>query len=743
MQISKLLSTILTIAISGLVLLIATVYYAVKILPDTTHLTEVDYQVPLKIFSRDMKLIGLYGEKFRHPVNLSEIPPKLQLAYIAIEDQRFYNHPGVDPIGLARAAANFISTGRKSQGASTISMQVARNFFLTNEKTWMRKINEILLALKIEATLSKEKILELYLNKIYLGNRAYGVAAAGEVYYGKNLDELTTAQMAMLAGLPKAPSSANPIRNPEKAVARRNLVLRRMYEEGYINLFDYHQAINEPDEAKYHGIDLDADMPHVSQIVHQLMLKAFGQETHTRGFKVITTINSQLQEDAKAISKSHLDNYIKKRGLNQIINIKEQRFDDSSSWLKGSKSPLPRLTNVAVIMENDGQFTVIKNRQNDLLAIDALPDLIPGQLIQQKDGEWQPVFYNKPEIGAVVLSTQTGAILSLVGSLSENQYFNRATQAYRQVGSTFKPLLYATALSNGMNLASVVNDSPYVAYGGDTDLVWRPSNHDYSYSGPMRLRDAMVFSRNLVSIRLLDMIGIRNMIEMSTQFGLDSSTLPNDLSLALGSGTATPLMMASAYTTFSNQGLLSKPFIIERIYDQKNQEIPVVTDLNIDGVYFNQQTPEAVLKPEVAYLMFDLLKDVVKRGTARRARVLNRTDIAGKTGTTNDLRDAWFCGLNGQYSASVWVGFDDFSTLKAYSSQLALPIWTDIMAKWLKNKPSVTPEKPNNIVSLKIQPLHPEQKNQRKFELFDQSAPEFTQPEEQTATSSDNRSDIY
>ncbi|MDA9832027.1 PBP1A family penicillin-binding protein [Gammaproteobacteria bacterium] len=722
MKFSKLISLSLTLIALILSLMILCALYAIQYLPSTDHLTNIDYKVPLRIYTQDHQLIGQYGEKFRYPVQLNEIPLQLQNAYIAIEDQRFHQHPGIDPIGLARASLSYLSTGKKSQGASTITMQVARNFFLSNHKTWARKFNEILLAMKIEATQSKSQILELYLNKIYLGNRAYGVAAASEIYYNKSLTELTLAEMAMLAGLPKSPSQVNPIQNPEKAVERRNLILLKMLENDYITQDQYQTAVAEPDHAKYHGAQLDFDASHVSETVHQLMLKNFGKKVYTQGLTVITTIHRQLQDHAQKTIQHHINNYADKFQLNQSINIENQRHLSSESWFLNHKKALPPMTNMAVIMMQYPESTMIKTASEQWLIIASIEGA-PGDILSFKNDQWTHETYQQPQVAFTVMNNHTGAIQALIGSVNDDQYFNRATQAYRQVGSTFKPLLYATALANGLSLAAILNDAPYVSNGGGGDLIWRPANHDATYGGPMRLRDAMIGSRNLVSIRILDLIGIPKMINESKQYGLLTEKLPKDLSLSLGTGQSTVTAMTSAYSTFANKGNRAIPFIASGIYNQKGHRVTLNNEQPIDGIFLTQQKSVAVIHENIAYLMFDLLQDVVKRGTARKARSIGRSDIGGKTGTTNGLKDTWFCGLNGDYSASVWAGFDQFQSLNTYANGLALPIWIDIMADWLKHQPLSVPEKPNDIVSRKIPGLSG--KKSEYFELFDRSNPDF------------------
>ena len=591
-------------------------------LPDVTVLNDVHMQVPLRIYSADDKLIAEYGAKRRAPVTIDKVPQQLIQAILATEDSRFYSHSGVDMIGLVRASIAVITTGRKVQGASTITMQVARNFFLTRKKTYSRKLREILLAIKIDQTLTKQKILELYLNKVYFGNRAYGVAAAAHVYYGKSLDELTLPEMAMIAGLPQAPSRNNPLNDPENALKRRNHVLKRMLDVGYINQATYEKAIQSPQTAQYHEDRVHLEAPYVAEMARQAVVMMYGLRAYDAGLKVITTVSSPLQNDALGALQAGLIAYSQRHGLK---------------------------------------------------------DRIP-----------------KVQGAIVVLNPTNGAILALQGGF-DFQYssFNRALQAERQPGSSFKPFLYSAALAKGYTLASTINDAPLMIRDSGENVWWRPQNDTEEFYGPTRLRVALAESRNLVSIRLLRAIGIPYAVDYLQRFGFDADQLPHTLSLALGSGELTPLQIASGYAVFANGGYHVTPFFIEKIVDEKNTVL----------YQAEAEEPAQVVTPQNAYIMTQAMRSVIQSGTAQAAKTLNRTDLAGKTGTTNDQIDAWFSGFNSNLLATVWVGFDqNEQSLHEYGAQVALPIWIQFMKVALADQPLATMPQPADIVTARINP---------------------------------------
>lgn len=645
---------VLSLSLSALVLAGCLYFYMYLQLPDVATLKDMHLQVPLRIYTNDGKLIAEYGEKHRIPVKIEDVPKQLINAILVTEDNRYYDHPGVDFIGILRASKVLLLTGRKAQGASTITMQVARNFFLTREKTYIRKINEALLALKIESAFSKEKILELYLNKIYLGQRAYGVAAAAQVYYGKTLNQLTLPEMAMIAGLPRSPSTENPIRNPQAALERRNHVLERMIEAGLITRLAYEKAIAAPLDARLHGPRVAIQAPYVAEMVRQVMIDKFGEDAYTSGFSVYTTISSRLQEEANRSLIAGIIGYDKRHGL-----------------------PIP----------------------------------------YQQNGQWHVDHTPYVEGSLISISPQYGAILALTGGLSfELSHFNRVTQAQRQPGSSFKPFIYSAALEKGYTLASIVNDAPVVIPTLGAEKIWRPHNHTNKFYGPTRLRIGLSESRNLVSIRLLQQIGVSYALDYMSRFGFDEDQLPHALSLALGSGTVTPLQMAVGYSVFANGGHRLEPYFIDHITEH-GKLLYQVKPLPISP--HNQ-----VISPENAYLMNNALQEVIKSGTGRAALSLKRNDLAGKTGTTNEQMDAWFAGYNPDVVSIVWIGYDQPQTLNEYGSQAALPIWIDFMHGALTGLPERYLPQPTDIVSARIDPhsgllASPEQKN-AVFELFTQ-----------------------
>ena len=745
------------IAVLGLYLVI------VPGLPSIDVLKDVRYQVPLKIYSRDMKLMAEYGEKRRTPLEYNQIPDLMIKAVLAAEDARFFEHPGVDFQGLLRAAFYLIRTGEKGQGGSTITMQVARNFFLSREKTYLRKINEIMLALKIEDVLTKEEILSLYLNKIYLGNRAYGIAAAAQVYYGKPIDQLNVAQLAMIAGLPKAPSSYNPIVNPARAVSRRNYVLGRMHALNFITDEQYQQALAFVDDASLHGLSQEVTAPYVAEMVRAEMYKRYGEEAYSEGYSVVTSIDSRLQASANRAQRDDLLAYDRRHGYRGPIShheladdsgqmqwmdlLRDQRevnglFPALVLWVEDKLAVVyephrgvlridwPGLEWAAPPVGNAGHVGAKPKQASDILA---RGDII--RIVQEPDGQWFLAQVPTVEGALVSLDPHDGAIRALVGGFDfENRKYNLVTQAQRQPGSNFKPFNYSAGLAKGFTPATLINDAPVVFEDKGLEAAWRPENYSGKVFGPTRLREALVHSRNLVSIRLLRSIGISYDINyVSSRFGFDKKRLPRDLSLALGSVTVTPLEIVTGYAVFANGGYRTVPYFIDRIENaegeveyqadpytvcdwceekaketkerQANGEEPFV------GPPTREETPPVniaprVLTPQNAYLMRSMMMDVIKRGTGRRARVLHRPDIAGKTGTTNDQQDAWFSGFTPDVVTTTWVGFDDNRSLGAYEtgSRAALPMWIEFMRTALKGLPVRPLRQPPGLVTVRIDP---------------------------------------
>ena len=706
-----------------------------KELPDVSVLKDYQLQIPLRIFSADNELIAEFGDKHRNPVPYEKIPKNLINAVLATEDQRFFEHSGVDMLGLGRATIQLLLTGTKSQGGSTITMQVARNFFLTRKKTYSRKLKEILLAVKIDKELSKEKILELYLNKIYLGNHAYGIAAAAQTYYGKSLSELNVAECAMIAGLPKAPSALNPLANPTAALNRRNHVLARMLEQNYIDKATYEEAIRMPLSASYHGLAPDLDAGYVAEMVRQQVLREFGEKAYDKGLNIYTTIDPKLQKAANDALQRGLMDYDDRHGYRgPMDNLGFPEEHRLSQWVErlSDYKLVTRLSPAAVLsiqknsitaLLNDGRVIYIpweglswarkRLPHNGLgpmptMASDVvqLGDVIQVELLPNQT--WRLTQIPKVEGAIVALNPNNGALLSLAGGFDYNKSsFNRALQANRQPGSSFKPFIYAAALEKGFTLATIINDAPVVVDDPNLENYWRPQNDTKRFYGPTSLREALSKSRNLVSIRLLQAIGIPYALDYVSKFGFDVSRMPQSLSLALGTGTITPLEEAMAYSIFANGGYRITPYLIQRITDSRGQLIyeaapPTVCDGDECGTL--PKAP-AVISPQMAYLMTSVLKDVINRGTAHAAINLSRTDLAGKTGTTNDQKDAWFSGYNRNLVAVTWMGFDDPRSLHEYAARAALPIWMDFMHVALAQKPNAELPEPSGLITVKIDPV--------------------------------------
>ncbi|GAB4393154.1 MAG: penicillin-binding protein 1A [Gammaproteobacteria bacterium] len=715
------------------------ILYLQSQLPSVAALDKVQLQVPLRIYTNDNKLIAVFGEKRRIPLNYDQIPKQLIDAVLATEDQRFFDHSGIDIRGLARAAVELIRTGTKSQGGSTITMQVARNFFLSRKKTFLRKINEVLLAIKIDNTLSKEKILELYLNKIYFGNRAYGVAAAAQVYYGKPLQQLTLAQYAMLAGLPKAPSRLNPLVNQEAALARRNHVLSRMHENHLINDDTYSKTIAEPLTARYHNPKITVEAPYVAEMVRQQLYERFGEVVYTSGLQVHTTIDSKLQLAANRSLRDGLIAYDHRHGFRKPttrlgINSSRQEQLAAQATLSSVNDLIPAVVtqvnprSIQVLLSDGSEIQIswqglrwakpyinghyTGSAPQSAHQIVRVGDVV--RVLQRSKDNWELAQVPKVNGALIALNPHNGAIKALVGGFDfQHSKFNRITQAERQAGSAFKPFIYSAALAKGFTLASVINDAPVVMDDPSLENLWRPENDSRRFYGPTRLREGLIHSRNLVSIRLLQSIGIPFAIDYIHQFGFNKSQLPNSYSLALGSATVTPLQLVTGYSTFANGGYKISPFTIDRISNAVGKTIylanpPIACstckESNGDNSIPEEQQAPAIITPQNAYLMSILLNDVIQHGTGHAAKQLHRKDIAGKTGTTNDKKDAWFVGFNSDLVTAVWVGFDKPDSIYEYGAQAALPIWIDFMRQALDGIAEHSPEEPEGLVSVRIDP---------------------------------------
>ena len=751
--------------ISGALLISASAYlYLSPSLPSVETLRDARLQTPLRVYSKDGLLIAEFGEKRRTPVRFEETPDHMVRAFMAAEDDRFYSHPGVDAIGLLRAAVQLVSTGRIQSGGSTITMQVAKNFFLSHERVFSRKFNEILLALQIERELSKDEIFELYLNKIYLGNRAYGVEAAALVYYDKSINELNLAQIAMIAGLPKAPSRYNPINDPDRALIRRDWILGRMKDLGYIDNFAYQEAIIQPITASYHGSRIELQAPYIAEMVRQEMVERFGPEAYTEGFRVMTTVDSKLQIAANEAVAEGLMKYTEKHGYKgPVTNLfEDETVEDWQKALNSTRSI--SILHPAVVTEVAEQEVaeqevaiVLKNQQTSVIDWENMKwakrylsvnsfgkdpktagDIFkPGDQVwvrKTPDDKWRLAQEPDAQSALVSLNPENGSILALVGGFNfYDSMYNRATQAVRQAGSSFKPFVYTSALANGMTAATIINDAPVVFADDGLEDSWRPNNDNMKFNGPTRLREGLYRSRNLVSIRILRQVGINNAINFLEQIGLNPESLARDLSLALGNVSMTPMEMATGYSVLANGGYRIEPFLVTRVdtinrlyYEAepitvcrtcKVEAEPVVTDDAVDNSDNStlatlsaplentiKNPAPLVMSPQVNYIINDILNDVIWKGTGRRARVLKRQDLGGKTGTTNDSKDVWFMGFNPDVMTGVWVGMDNYSTLGRweYGANVALPIWIDYMRVALDGKPERKHSQPEELVTLKI-----------------------------------------
>lgn len=705
-------------------------------LPNIDFLKTVQFQVPLRVYTQEGRLIQEYGEKRRIPLTYEEIPKTLVYALLATEDQRFFEHPGVDIFGLGRATVRMIKTGTKSQGGSTITMQVARNFLLSRKKTFLRKFNEILLAIKIERELSKEKILELYLNKIYLGNRAYGVGAAARVYYGKSLKELNLAELAMIAGLPQAPSTQNPIVNPVAAKKRRDHVLDRLLEEKYITKAQHQEAIQQPVTTKYYGTNIEVKAPYVAEMIRQSLYEHFGEKAYTKGYKVYTTIKGPLQLAANQALENQLLAYDHRHGYRGPVAalgtaIKGKSIPELQAIL--AEYPVINDLEPGIIISIADKEAKVVTRQGQPLVIHweglswARPALRKGWMgkapssakqvvtvgdvvyVQQKNNHWVLTQVPQAEAALVALNPKNGALEALVGGFNfEKSKFNRATQSTRQPGSSFKPFIYAAALNKNYTLATLINDSPIVVDDPSQATMWRPHNVNQTFDGPTRLKEALVRSRNLVSIRILDDLGFDYAIDFATHFGFHKEQLPRALSLVLGSLSVSPIDLTAAYAVFANGGFKIEPYIIDHITDNKGklllQQKPTVVCENCTAEKGKNPLAPRVIPADVAFLMNTALQEVIQQGTGKAAKVLNRPDIAGKTGTTNDAYDAWFVGFTPEIVATTWVGYDNPQSLHEYGANLALPMWIDFMKTALATIPVQAFQKPENVVAVRIDP---------------------------------------
>ncbi|HDR9225622.1 TPA: penicillin-binding protein 1A [Burkholderia vietnamiensis] len=690
-------------------------------MPSLDALTDYRPKVPLRIYTSDHVLIGEFGEERRDIVHFKDVPDSLKKAILAIEDARFYDHGGVDLTGIARAGFVALTNGHASQGASTITMQVARNFFLSSEKTYTRKIYEMLLAYRIERALTKDQILEVYMNQIYLGQRAYGFASAARVYFGKDLKDITLAEAAMLAGLPKAPSAYNPVVNPKRAKVRQEYILQRMLELNFITREQYDEAVAQPLVVKGAGREFSVHAEYVAEMVRQMMYAQYREETYTRGFNVVTTIDSADQQVAYTALRKGIMDYERRhgyRGPEGFIELpagaddREQAIDDALLEHPDNGELIaavvtatsPRQITVAFI---DGSSATIDGDNlrfaSSALSANAQPNrrIRPGAIVRvmkSDTGKWSITQLPQVEGAFISIVPQDGAIRSLVGGFDYNKNkFNHVTQAWRQPGSSFKPFIYSASLDKGLGPATVINDGPLYFSAAETGgQPWEPKNYGGGFEGPMSMRTALQRSRNLVSIRILNHIGTKYAQQYITRFGFDAERHPAYLPMALGAGQVTPLQMAGAYSVFANGGFRVNPYLIAEVTDPSGAIVARAQPLIAE-----QNAPRAI-DARNAYVMNSLLQSVAQRGTGARTNVLKRTDLAGKTGTTNDSHDAWFAGYQHTLAAIAWIGYDNPRSLgdRETGGGLSLPVWIDYMGAALKDVPEFKPTMPDDVQSL-------------------------------------------
>jgi penicillin-binding protein 1A len=786
----KLLIITLCSFVAGITFIFGSYLYLKDDLPSVETLKDVRLQTPMRVFSEDGELISQFGEKRRIPLKIDEIPPLLIKAVLATEDARFYEHPGIDVIGVLRAFTVVVATGEPTQGASTITQQLARLFFLSREKKIIRKIKEAFLAIHIEELLSKDEILELYLNRIELGQRAFGVGAAAQVYFGKNIQDLTLSEIAIIAGLPQAPSVLNPVRSPSRARARRNIVLGRMLTVGYITQQQYDEAIQAPVVSKLHGAQITASAPYLAEMVRKEVVDTYGEEeAYSKGFQVFTTVNASQQATAVAALQQNLYNYDERHGYRGPVAVvwpATLQQDEAGNSSFKEQEPLSDEAILAYLDQQDAieqlipaVVTAVETRSAEVMIAGgrkvkldwdglkwarafisherqanppkaASQILAPGMhvMVREYQGEWRLSQLPQASSALVALDPQTGAIRALVGGYSFGQtQFNRVTQANRQVGSNIKPFIYSAALEHGYTLASIINDAPIHEWDAGSGTAWRPKNSPDVYDGPIRLREALAKSKNAVSVRLISGVGIDNAINHLEKFGFHKTDLPRNQTLALGSASLTPLELATGYAVFANGGYLVKPYVITKILDDQNnliyqhEPIQICQDCATTETATAADTAEPapatastpatapryapqVISAQNAFLISEAMKSAIWGGpgwdgTAKNLKALKRRDLSGKTGTTNDVKDAWFSGFTPDLVITSWVGFDDAESVlgkAAWNSNLgtdqiaggesgsrtALPPWQKFAAAALKDLPEKFPAAPVGIVSVRI-----------------------------------------
>jgi len=727
--------------------------YISEKLPQAQEIREIELQVPLKVFTSDSKLIGEFGEKRRSALKFEDIPPYFVEAVLAAEDDEFFSHSGVSYTGLIRSVFRLLVSGEVQGGGSTITMQVAGNYLTGRDVNLFRKIKDIFLAYRLEKIYSKEEIFEFYVNRIFLGNRAYGIASASEVYYGTTIKDLNLAQWAMIAGLPKAPSSMNPLVNPRRALIRRNWILTRMLDLGSIHPEQYDLAIKAPISATYHGLVSEVEASYFSEIIRRYMISEYGLDAYKEGLEVYTTIDSKLQNLAVSALKEGLEKYDKRHGFRSPENYKDLFPEDffsqdisyrlsliaESKSLPVGISEVPEeepLDNIYNLLNNltttDNKFPVlVLSVEDNLVVISGDRTVVQlawtsnlgwarpyinedqrgprpksySELLQEGDLVWLEQDKIKsslsltqiPEVqGSIVaMDPNNGEVKALVGGydffLSK---YNRATQSSPLLGSNYKPFLYASALDAGLTASSLINDAPIVFEDEALEDKWRPRNASGRFYGPTRLREALLQSVNLVSIRLLREIGIERVRDYSQNFGFQLEELNSDLSLALGTASLSPIKNVAAYSVFANGGKSVEPYFISKITDRTGNTIFQKEDIEINQA----------IDPRIAFIIKDILQEAASRGTAKKVKELGRSDLAGKTGTTNEAESTWFTGFNESLVTTVWVGFDQPKSLgnREFGSSTALPIWMDFMQPNIDNLPKNKNLPPKGIVSIKI-----------------------------------------
>ncbi len=690
-------------------------------LPSLEVLTDYRPKIPLRVYTADGYLIGEFGEERRAVVAIQDVPALMKQAILAAEDDRFYQHGGIDYLGILRAAGTNLIGGGKRQGASTITQQVARNFFLTGEKTYTRKLYEALLSFKIEHNLSKDQIFELYINQIFLGQRAYGFAAASQIYFGKPLTDISIAEAAMLAGLPKAPSAYNPIVNPKRARLRQQYVLRRMQELGYITAAQHEAAVKEPLVVKRELADFAVHAEYAAEMARQITAERFPEDVYSRGMKVYTTLIKSEQEAAYNSLRKGVMDYDRRhgyRGAESYLDMKDfksdqdEAIDEALQDISDAGDLIPALVLSADAKQikayRKGGEVVILNGDAMKFAARMLDDkAAPNKrlkrgaiirLLKDEKGNWQISQLPEVESAFVAVSPTDGAIRALVGGFDFNRNkFNHVTQAWRQPGSSFKPFIYSASLEKGYSPGSVIADEPIVIPASQTGAqAWAPRNYDGKYEGPMKMRTALAKSKNMVSIRLLQSIGTHYAQDYAGRFGFDPERHPPYLTMALGAGSVTPWQMVTGYSVFANGGFKINPYIVREIRDERNQVLAHSAE-----VQAGEESIRAI-DPRNAFMMDTMLRDVTIYGTAAKASaILKRQDLAGKTGTTNEYVDAWFCGYQMTVAGCAWIGFDQPRKLgdKETGGAAALPIWIGYMSRALKDVPIQVPQAPEGLIA--------------------------------------------